>query len=261
MIKNTGSIFLLITFFSLFLNSHPNESLDLKYKLRKVSLILRGQPPSSDEYEQANEWLKTRKSQEILSSKIDEYLNTIDFVEKYTNKVADLFKINQIPSLQSFSLTDLDQEKKQSIFIPAFHLLVQESLKYNKPWSYLFEGKEYILFYGNTYAFQNTENSVFYSPLDKAVISSESFDLNFFSQDQVENFTPFFKFKKISFAEDDVRIAGVLTTPSFFNRYVTTGVNKNRKRAAALFKTLLCKSMVASIHFDLNFYNFNQFAD
>ncbi|MCK6599546.1 MAG: DUF1588 domain-containing protein, partial [Bdellovibrionaceae bacterium] len=210
------------------------------------------------EYQQVDELLKNEHSQDILSSKIDEYLNTIDFVEKYSNKVADLFKINQIPSLQSLFLTDADQEKKQSIFIPAFHLLIQESLKNNKPWAYLFEAKEYTLFYGNPYAIQNTENSVFYSPLDKSVISSEVFDLSFFNQDQPENYTPFFKFKKISFAEGDVRIAGILTTPSFFNRFVTTGVNKNRKRAAALFKTLLCKNMVASIPVGQNGFDPNK---
>ena len=53
--------------------------------------------------------------------------------------------------------------------------------------------------------------------------------------------------KKVSFAENDLRLAGALTTPLFFSRYATTGINKNRRRAAAIFRIFLCDKMTAAI--------------
>jgi hypothetical protein len=51
----------------------------------------------------------------------------------------------------------------------------------------------------------------------------------------------------IKFADDDERIAGALTTPRFINRYNTTNTNRNRRRAAAVFRIFLCDPMVPVI--------------
>jgi len=51
----------------------------------------------------------------------------------------------------------------------------------------------------------------------------------------------------ITFAPDDQRIAGAVTTPRFFGRYANTALNKNRRRAAAIFRIFLCDTMVPSV--------------
>ena len=49
------------------------------------------------------------------------------------------------------------------------------------------------------------------------------------------------------FDPTESRVAGALTTARFFNRYNTTEINKNRKRAAAVFNIFLCDAMEPSI--------------
>ncbi len=53
-------------------------------------------------------------------------------------------------------------------------------------------------------------------------------------------------YKKIS-ARGDARlsnaVAGFFTTPEFFNRYYNSGTNENRKRAAAMYRLVLCDEM------------------
>ncbi|HWU44747.1 MAG TPA: hypothetical protein VN132_14945, partial [Bdellovibrio sp.] len=51
----------------------------------------------------------------------------------------------------------------------------------------------------------------------------------------------------ITFDKNDPRIAGVLTTSRFLNRYQNTALNKNRRRSAAVFRSFLCDDMVAAI--------------
>ncbi|MES2964903.1 MAG: hypothetical protein V4760_13510, partial [Bdellovibrionota bacterium] len=51
----------------------------------------------------------------------------------------------------------------------------------------------------------------------------------------------------VSFAPDDVRVAGALTTARFSARYNTTVLNKNRKRAAAVFKIFFCDAMTPNV--------------
>jgi hypothetical protein len=45
----------------------------------------------------------------------------------------------------------------------------------------------------------------------------------------------------------DPRISGIVTTSRFYNRYYNTSTNMNLKRAAAMFRTLLCDSMTPSV--------------
>jgi hypothetical protein len=49
------------------------------------------------------------------------------------------------------------------------------------------------------------------------------------------------------FNSSDKRIAGALTTERFFARNINTALNKNRKRAAAVFRIFLCDEMEAAI--------------
>ncbi len=48
---------------------------------------------------------------------------------------------------------------------------------------------------------------------------------------------------KVVFPESNLNVAGVISTPTFFQRYNTTALNRNRRRAAAIFKLFLCDSM------------------
>jgi hypothetical protein len=49
------------------------------------------------------------------------------------------------------------------------------------------------------------------------------------------------------FEDGDSRIAGAITTARFFQRYTNTALNKNRRRAATIFRIFLGKSMIPAI--------------
>ncbi|MBX9769333.1 MAG: DUF1588 domain-containing protein [Bdellovibrionales bacterium] len=53
--------------------------------------------------------------------------------------------------------------------------------------------------------------------------------------------------KRLQFPEKTPFVAGAITTARFFERYTNVAINKNRRRAAALFKIFLCDPMVPAI--------------
>jgi hypothetical protein len=51
----------------------------------------------------------------------------------------------------------------------------------------------------------------------------------------------------INLPANDLRVAGALTTDRFIGRYATTALNKNRRRAAAVYNIALCDPMLPSV--------------
>tara|TARA_B110001454_G_C12723312_1_gene436644 strand:+ start:59965 stop:61494 length:1530 start_codon:yes stop_codon:yes gene_type:complete len=235
------------------------QELAIEHKLKKLSYVVRGKNPSAAEYVDVVEKLKSMPVEKVLELKLDEYLKSKEFGMKFANKVSDTFRMDQAPISYNFTS---DYSKYSGVPLSpeygsykygysAFHLLVREILETNSPWTDILNRKNYFVFYSKNESDFGLQQLLFYSGLQPKLkefdmlpiseLTDTSLDKTYNSD--AENFTGV----RISFPGDDKRIAGALTTPSFLSRYVTTGVNSNRRRAAAVFRTFLCKDMVASI--------------
>jgi hypothetical protein len=223
-----------------------SQEISLSHKIKKLSVTLKGTPPLAAEYQQAQKLLQEKSEAEILSLKTDEYLESVAFHEKFQNHVADLFKLQQTNYLDKNYSIENGGFSKEPIYYPAFHLLVRDVLRNNKPWISLLTEKKYTLMLSNNVG-NFSPDAAFYKSINEGLFKYDYLDSNYFSDTSPENYNSTFSVLNFNGAKDDLRLAGVLTTPSFLTRYVTTGVNKNRKRAAAIFSIFLCKDMVASI--------------
>ncbi|MBL7545026.1 MAG: DUF1588 domain-containing protein [Bdellovibrionaceae bacterium] len=252
---------ILISIFSIFIcaqfaRAQDMRELKIEEKLKKLSFVLRGKNPTAQEYADIAEKAKTTSADIVLQAKAAEYVNTTAFSIKFTNKTADLFRINQLAfnfgdilKFDSFNDDAVTNPSGKYKFDPAtFHLFVREIFEQNQSWTELLNKKSYYVIFSQYDLDTPFDVIPFYAPLAPSIqkytvypvekiISTdlETYDLNRYTA------------IKLNFPKNDKRLGGVLTTPSFMSRYVTTGVNKNRKRAAAIFRTFLCKDMVASI--------------
>ncbi len=235
------------------------QEMAVESKLKKLSFVLRGKNPSAAEYSDVAEKAKSEPVEKVLEAKLDEYLKSKDFAMKFSNKVSDTFRMDQAPLSYNFSADYAQysgiplspQFGSYKYGYSAFHLLVREILETNSSWTDILSRKNYFILYRKKDSDFGLQQLLFYSGLQPKLKEYDTIpttDLtetgieNSYSSD-AENFTGV----RISFPADDKRLAGALTTPSFLARYATTGVNSNRRRAAAVFRTFLCKDMVASI--------------
>src|SRR5690606_31745414 len=101
----------------------------------------------------------------------------------------------------------------------------------NLSWDYLLTGKEYLVSSNKNFSRDITDFDFFRIVRPNLPKNPE------FTRDEPIQTVP------IQFAADDQHVAGVLTTPRFISRYNTTNTNKNRRRAAAVFRTFLCDPM------------------
>lgn len=116
-------------------------------------------------------------------------------------------------------------------FVASQH--IKRILNDGAPWSSLFNSRE--VFYNG----RNRQHVQFYKRLFGAALNVPDF-----------NFPPEADISKSEFnvirAKDPGlvdAVAGFFTTPDFFSRYFNTGTNENRKRAAAMYRILLCDEM------------------
>lgn len=249
--------FLFVGFSCIGVNSFAGQPANtIDSKLRYLSLVLKGVQPTLSEYQQVRkDALSGISDDAILSAQAKAYMNSMDFTVKWTNNFADLYRVFQIPILSNRTLNNADDismsSKKE---ISTFNLIVAKVFSKNLPWNYLVTAKTFPIYNnGNTdsSAFQSVTE--FYEPFLSDNLSSQFIPVeNLISSVDLSNTTSSnsqtkLKVFNLEFSLDDNRFAGILTTPTFIQRYVTTGVNKNRRRAAAVFRTMLCKNMVAAI--------------
>lgn len=249
--------FFLIFFLNCLVTSAQN--LGVEEKLKKLSIVIRGKLPSQGEYRDVSEKSKSVMPEIVLKDKLNEYLKSKEFALKFSNKVSDMFRMDQAPFNYNFKM-DYTQYPDVPMSIAsenykypysAFHLLIREILETNSPWSDILNRKNYFIFHRKPGFDIGQQQLLFYSALNPKLVDSNSVLLEDFTATNMD--TSFsddsnsYSGVRISFPENDKRVAGVLTTPSFMMRYSTTAVNSNRRRAAAVFRTFLCKDMVASI--------------
>lgn len=206
--------------------------------LRKLSMHIRGMTPTRAEYDDLAKALTARNSDQFFKDKIAEYLASDQHVDKMTFRLEELFFLR--PSGVPFN-SDLQNVTNNNPVKPvplASHYEIYNSMNQlfrdvttrNLSWDTLLTAHSYQEF-----------------PLLAAEANPDLMsDALFFSalnSSQAQPTAPV----KIGLDDDDARVSGVLTTSRFFNRYVNTALNKNRRRAAAVFRIFLCDDMKAVV--------------
>ena len=239
-------------------SAHADERLSDAGILRKASLHIRGFAPTADEYQQllANRSPVTRH--QFLELKVNEYLQSKWAEKRMVFRLSERFRV-RTPSLNSENpeiAKKLQPDypnyftKNPDALTDLFARLVRDNLS----WDELFDGKKYNLFPAsdspNPFVFGQIGDFGFYRAVIQADLrDSLPFDVTGAIDSSILSRTvaPQGFVLPIQFASDDPRIAGALTTPRFLNRYATTAINKNRRRAAAVYDLAFCDTMIPSI--------------
>jgi len=200
----------------------------------KISKSLRGIPPTMEEREAFAQAVQAGTTEAFLAQKTQEYFADNKFTFKLKQKVDELLKLRQ--------QTEFDKAPNQTG--TAYDLLVSDIIQKNSSWDQLLLAKSYrymTLPPGDFPSFSYDQDAFFMIP-SQGDTSYPSFE-EYFSPEK----TPKVIEHSVTFTPDDQRVAGIVTTPRFFGRYVNTALNKNRRRAAAVFRVFLCDSMAPSV--------------
>jgi hypothetical protein len=219
------------------------ETLTSAALLNKISQSTRGQPADVTDLKKINNLVSEIEKRQFIELKTDQYLTTQEYSNKMSLRLIELFQFKA-----AINLKQIQKNSTINFF--------DQMTKNNLTWDALLTGKKYTL---NTQFVSLDLNPPpddvgFFGMLTSLPASDNGYIK---SINSVENIpTPTLE---VSFAETEPQIAGAVTTPLFFERYGTTGLNKNRRRAAAMFRIFLCDKMKASIpaeaHIDEATYN------
>lgn len=242
---------LLLSFYNLVTTSLARaETLTDESYFFKISMALRGTQPSALEREAFKKVQATAEKDAFLRQKIKDYLTTKQHIEKLTVHLEDLFYLKPTgvrTELFNFSKDsmnyvgfDFENFRTDSLQYSTTSNLFRKMIKDNLSWDALLTGKTYDL----PLISGQSPDALFYQQLtqDKSVQMS-----NIFTMVNDKSKTDSLDFLHLDFKSDDSRLAGAITTPRFYSRFATTGLNKNRRRAAAVFRIFLCDSMAAAI--------------
>jgi hypothetical protein len=229
--------------------------------LRKLSLHIRGTKPTRDEYDQ----LRQTRGEAEKNSFFEQFTNNLLASKGHQGRMqfrlAERFRL-QTPERDLKAYEDGDKwgnhDGGQSIsgkvrdsLIDLFSRIARDNLS----WDELLTGKSYTAYPSiySKYEIEDTDFSFYKNVhaklknidkkrrIERAFLPPRKGNPSSGYTDPTD--VPI----KIEFAKDDLRIAGALTTRRFLSRYNTTGLNKNRRRAAAVFKIFLCDAMIPAI--------------
>ena len=233
--------------------------------LFKLSNTLRGYPPSRAERAELDKVPADQRNQ-YFQKQIQTYMQDPNFsliLETYINELLQ-FKI----PLKKFDPTQIvffDTSEGNIDFdeSSAADYLIRDMVEQNQSWDTLLTGKSYRLqVSGSPFSRASTEIQQFQALAEQ--VPQENTPAEYFNETDLhfnmgssrtvngishsivdaKGQSQIFHFQ---FPKEDLRLAGLLTTNRFLNRYVNTSLNKNRRRAAAVFRTFLCDSMAPSI--------------
>ncbi len=212
------------------------QIMPLSAKLEKLSYHLRGRPLSIVERLSlaAN---APGDEAAFLEEKTNEFLASDLFADAFVFWQAERFRMKTFiyNSARGNGPEEPSADRRDS-----FHNLSFDVFVGNRSWDELLTGKSYRLApqRGAFYVNSRLSDFDFYSLL-RPELPREGEMLPRRPQD----FEVQIQETKIDFANDDNRIAGLLTTPRFMARFTTTDVNKNRRRASQIYRLFLCDPM------------------
>lgn len=201
----------------------------------KLSKALIGQPPSREDWDRFFIAKKKSTLTDFFQNYIDQTVLRPEFDRKLKFKLDELFRF--IPQLLYAS--DKISGEQQN-FLSSYDYLANEVIGQNMPWSALLNRKFYKVHPFRITAFRPERS--FYSYLNGSLKIKNDIPSLWSPFDSSLNGVLEFQFDP-----QDLRLAGVISTPRFLSRYANTALNKNRRRSAAIFRTFLCDTMVAAI--------------
>lgn len=204
--------------------------------LRKLSLHIRGVTPSREEYASLKQAVTPADKKAFFSATIERYLSSSLHVGKMNLRLEELFqlKVSNVPADHPYLTVPVEEFESEVVRRYAssnsLNKLFRDIAFNDLSWDTLLTGKTYTAFprMSNFSESVTIRDGLFYS-------LAGGTDPN--HVDPID----------VKFADDDVRVAGALTTSRFYNRYVNTALNKNRRRAAAVFRIFLCDDMKAVV--------------
>lgn len=218
--------------------AHGQEAQPETY-FNKLSKALVGHPPSREEWDRFLTAKKDQKLSEFYQSYIDQAVLRPEFNRKLKFKLDELLRF--IP--QRLYAHDKVVDTSPSP-LSSYDYLANEVIEQNLPWSSLLTHKVYKVDPNRQTMFRLEKQ--FYTYLNGSFIVRNDipslWEMNEPSAKGVMKGVMEFRFDP-----QDLRLAGLISTPRFLSRYVNTALNKNRRRSAAIFRTFLCDSMVAAI--------------
>ncbi|MCS6837756.1 MAG: DUF1588 domain-containing protein [Bdellovibrionaceae bacterium] len=241
---------------------------------RKLKQHLLGQPLTIDEIKEFRNAVNKNMTQSYLEQKINEYFKKDEYVLRMRYRLMDLFDLRRrLTKVMSDPFTPED----------SLTFLIDELFRENLSWDQLLLRKSYrfpvlserigLAQLIKTKSFIQEKRAmipdfVFWSPYHSKGLwvangKEVSFDMLSLIWIELNNYNQLLKRQQnlignektsilgeesavtasITFPDDDPRFAGILTTARFVERYSTTDVNKNRGRAAFVFRVFLCDPM------------------
>lgn len=198
--------------------------------LRRTSLLLRGVPPKAAEIDSVQN-LTSSEYKKFLAAKISEYSNSALFYEKMRVRILELLQLRISPRLSpelysntSFILERSNQFLSSQTGESVLDRYLIDLLKNNKNWDELITGYKYTFDLSNPNDraeldfYQNVVNILPYSKSDAAITLNPSGD------------------------SERKALAGVITTPRFFERYFSNSSDLNRTRAMSIYRLFLCEN-------------------
>lgn len=209
----------------------------------KISKALRGVPPTYDERAAFEAAAAQGQSEAFLQAKIQEFTKTPQFSVKLKQKVDELFRFNAEPNLP----TGTPSSPYDTHVVPqsAYDNLVTKVISQNQSWDQLLLSKTYQISGGSD--MDGHAEKQFYSIALSNKNPQPSIEDSMVGYSMSSSYYNPSSWQNIVFPDQDLRVAGVVTTPRFFGRYANTALNKNRRRASTVFRIFLCDGMTPSV--------------
>jgi hypothetical protein len=222
------------------------SELSASARLRKLSLHLRGFPPSREEFIElgAATVVENNELEAYWRKKTEEYLSSPQHIAKMASRLDGLFRfrLSEAPGERYFA--DIANEtllSSNGYTLPSYpsdgiqnpaDSLFRRIVAKDESWDRLLTSGDYLVYeiktLGTPVAFSPDRDFLEALLLGKALVSRSSGD----RWEYLEGVN-----------RTDPRLAGAVTTKRFLRRYVNSTTNRSRRRAAAVFNIFLCDEM------------------
>lgn len=199
-------------------------------RLRKLSFHLRGKAPALAEYAALEKAVAESKAESFFGQTTQTYLKTPEHVGKTIARLDELFRLKAaagLPETRLVTPTTAPFAQLGNETYNTLDLVFQRMAQENLSWDELLLAKSYPV-----PAYSTAGDLDFYRSVATELPQNPE------KPEAVYD---------ISFAKEDPRVGGVITTGRFFKRYNTTNINRSRGRAAAVFRIFLCDDMRALV--------------
>lgn len=219
-------------------------------RLRKVSLTLTGQLPDQEDMQILKDFTLETDKENFIVARINSYQQTEAYVQKMSERVEELFQLSV--THKGIIYGDDYGHTLSDDIRGSMYGLITDLFEQNKTWDSLLISRDYKFFDQPEY-FNNYEDV-----RGLTDFNFYAYNYGYTNEDKMSELTEYLNSisgeeRKSGLiyprAEEEgvENLAGVITTNRFFTRYPTTRINKNRKRAAAIFRVFLCDSMTPAL--------------